>query len=94
VESGDEHARAIRNLTTIPGVGKSLAGDLFDLGLRSVRDLQGRDPQALYERLCMLRGCHQDRCVLYVFRCAVYFASTSAPDPDRLKWWRWKDSKQ
>ncbi len=85
---------ALKDLETIPGVGKSLAGDLFDLGLRSVRDLQGLNPQDLYERLCTLRGCHQDRCVLYVFRCAVYFASTSAPDPNKLKWWHWKDSNR
>jgi hypothetical protein len=29
--------------------------------------------------------------VLYVFRCAVYFASKPHPDPQRLKWWNWKD---
>ena len=29
--------------------------------------------------------------MLYVLRCAVYFAETPAPDPLRLKWWAWKD---
>ena len=29
--------------------------------------------------------------MLYVLRCAVYFAETPAPDPLRLKWWVWKD---
>jgi hypothetical protein len=33
----------------------------------------------------------QDRCLLYVFRCAVYYASTAAPEPELLKWWSWKD---
>jgi hypothetical protein len=33
-----------------------------------------------------------DRCVLYVFRCAVYFASEAEHDPELLKWWNWKDA--
>jgi hypothetical protein len=36
-------------------------------------------------------GRHVDRCVLYTFRCAVYFASESKHDPELLKWWNWKD---
>ena len=27
-----------------------------------------------------------------VYRCAVYFASTEDPDPEKLKWWNWKDA--
>jgi hypothetical protein len=37
-----------------------------------------------------LRSVRQDPCVLYVFRCAVYFARTADPEPDLLKWWAWK----
>ncbi|NMB56563.1 pathogenicity locus, partial [Candidatus Beckwithbacteria bacterium] len=32
----------------------------------------------------------QDRCLLYVFRCAVYYAK-GGRDPEKLKWWNWKD---
>ncbi|WP_394701143.1 helix-hairpin-helix domain-containing protein [uncultured Methanolobus sp.] len=32
-----------------------------------------------------------DRCMLYVFREAVYFASNEEHDPELLKWWNWKD---
>jgi hypothetical protein len=32
-----------------------------------------------------------DRCLLYVFRCAVYFASHKKHDPKLLLWWNWKD---
>jgi len=56
-----------------------------------VGDLKGRDPEQLYRRLIRLRGTHQDRCLLYVFRCAVYFAGTARPRPALLKWWNWKD---
>jgi len=81
----------LKDLRRIPGVGKSIAVDLWDLGLRSVEDLRGRDPEALYAALEALAGCHVDRCMLYVLRCAVYFAETPDPDPERLKWWNWKD---
>ena len=50
------------------------------------------DPERLYEQLIALRGAHQDRCVLYTFRCAVYFAKEPNPEPERLKWWNWKDA--
>jgi hypothetical protein len=78
-------------LQAIPGVGPSIAEDLRALGIRTVTQLKGKDPENLYQRLITLRGMHQDRCVLYVFRCAVYFASTPRPKPHLLKWWNWKD---
>lgn len=80
-------------LEEIPGVGPSVARDLDELGLHEVADLRGRNPEELYERLCALRGGHIDRCVLYVFRCAVYYAGHSTHDPELLKWWNWKDGK-
>jgi len=78
-------------LQTIPGVGPSIARDLRQLGVRHVAELKGRDPEQLYQRLGELRGIRQDPCLLYVFRCAVYFASTKRPVPERLNWWWWKD---
>jgi hypothetical protein len=83
----------LKDLQRIPGIGRSLARDLFDLGIEKVSSLRRRNPERMHERLCELRGVHQDRCVLYTFRCAVYFASEPRPDPERLKWWNWKDKK-
>ncbi len=84
---------AERALREIPGIGPSLAHDLYDLGMRAVPDLTGRDPRALYERLSDIRGARMDPCVLYTFRCAVYYASTPDPDPELLAWWRWKNRR-
>lgn len=78
-------------LRRIPGVGPSIAADLAGLGIGRVRDLEGRDPNRLYERLSAQRGERMDRCVLYVFRCAVYFAETPSPERELLKWWSWKN---
>lgn len=38
-----------------------------------------------------VKGFQDDRCVLYVFRCAVYYAEQEQHDPEKLKWWYWKD---
>jgi len=86
------HARD--ELQVIPGVGPSLAKDLTDLGYCRVSQLRGSDPEKMYQELSALRGEHIDRCVLYVFRCAVYYASNSVHDPELLKWWNWKDGKK
>ncbi len=80
------------DLQRIPGVGKSVEQDLLQLGFSRVADLSGADPERMYQELCALQGGHVDRCMLYVFRCAVYFASESEHDPELLKWWNWKDS--
>jgi len=81
----------IKDLRSIPGVGKTIAEDLWNLGMCSVQDLKGQDPLELYDRLCVLQGTQVDRCMLYVFRCAVYYASSEQHDSELLKWWNWKD---
>lgn len=86
-------AAAIRKLQEIPGVGPSIAHDLWRLGFGSVGELKGGDPQKLYDRLCDLKKAKIDRCCLYVFRCAVYYASRRKHDPEKLKWWNWADRK-
>lgn len=67
-----------------------MAQDLRDLGVFRVRDLVGKDAELMYKQLCLLHKMDLDRCVLYVFRCAVYFANNEAHDPELLKWWNWK----
>lgn len=81
----------LRELQQIPGVGPSIARDLLGIGITSVEDLKGQDPEKLYDISNRAAGVVQDRCLLYVFRCAVYFASTTKPIPEKLQWWYWKD---
>ena len=81
----------LRSFEEIPGVGKRIAEDLWDLGLRRVSDLRGKSPQKLYDKLCRIQGVKIDRCMLYVLRCGVYFATEKRHDPEALKWWNWKD---
>ncbi|MEO8513001.1 MAG: helix-hairpin-helix domain-containing protein [Ignavibacteria bacterium] len=83
----------LKELMTILGVGSSIARDLIDIGINSVKDLKNKDPEVLYSKSNIKVGVVQDRCLLYVFRCAVYFANNKKNDPQKLKWWNWKDKK-
>ncbi len=81
----------LRELRKIPGVGVEIAKDLWNLGFRSIKELRDQNPEQLYDNLCAIQGQKVDRCMLYVFRCAVYFATEPNPKPEKLKWWYWKD---
>ena len=78
-------------LQQIPGVGPAIAADLNGIGITRVDQLRDHSPQALYDAVCDTTGAIHDRCLLYVFRCAVYYASTAQHEPEKLKWWNWKE---
>ena len=78
-------------LEQIPGVGKAIAQDMRNIGIRSRSQLKGQDPEKLYQKLCDFKASPVDRCMLYVLRCAVYYASNTEHDPQLLKWWNWKE---
>lgn len=82
------------DLRTIPGVGKNMERHLNALGITCVADLKGKDPEELYQQECLREGGTVDRCVLYVYRLAVYYAQTERPEPEKLKWWNWKDGRE
>ncbi len=77
----------------IPGVGDKISEDMYNMGLRGKDDLKNRSPELLYAKLCKLQKTKVDRCMLYVFRTAVYFVSNDVHEPELLKWWNHKDKK-
>ncbi|MCI8704541.1 MAG: Pathogenicity locus [Anaerotignum sp.] len=79
------------DLQQIPYVGKRTEEALRMLGFDSIASLRGADPQEIYERECLMTGQKIDRCQLYVYRMAVYYAENDIHDPAKLKWWAWKD---
>ena len=79
------------DLESIPGVGAKIAEKMKLIGIHRVEDLKQANPERLYEKLENTIGAHVDRCVLYVFRAAVYYASHQKHDSEKLKWWNWKD---
>ena len=87
----DNKEKILKDFRTIPGVGKSVANDLYNLGYRSLEDIRGQDPEDMYRKLCEFQGVQIDRCMQYVFRCAVYYVSNEVHEPELLKWWNWKN---
>lgn len=79
------------DLLKIPGVGSNMKQHLVNIGYYFVEDLVGKDPENIYNEDCTFQKKRVDRCVLYVYRLAVYFANTPNPDTDKLQWWKWKD---
>jgi hypothetical protein len=84
---------AVNRLERIPGVGKAVAQDMRSIGIYSIEQLKGKNPEELYRKLCDFKASPVDRCMLYVLRCAVYYASNNKHDSELLKWWNWKNKK-
>lgn len=70
-------------LEQLPNVGPSLAADLRLIGVRTPRELKGRDAFVLYQQLAAATGTRQDPCVLDTFMAAVDFMNGAAAAP----WW-------
>ncbi|HWP52392.1 MAG TPA: helix-hairpin-helix domain-containing protein [Clostridia bacterium] len=78
-------------LRKIHGVGKQTEQDLLLLGFTTIASLKNADPQDMYNRECAIARTKIDRCQLYIYRCAVYYASHDTHDQEKLKWWHWKN---
>lgn len=77
-------------LRNIPGVGPNIEQDLINLGYTTIESLKGQNPEEMYIKDCLYKGFQEDKCQLYVYRLAVYFAENETHDPEKLKWWNWK----
>lgn len=82
------------DLRKIPGVGKKTKEDFIEMGITNVEALFGKDPEKLYEQHCKRKGYQVDRCQLYVFRAAIYYAEhPEVENRDKIKWWDFQDKK-
>ena len=86
-----ENSRKLRDLA---GVGKSIEGNLQDLGIRSVPDLAASDGDELYRKLCEQTGTRQDPCVLDTFRCAIAQARNPELPVEQRSWWWWSRERK
>jgi replicative superfamily II helicase len=82
--------QVLKEFKEVPGIGNSIAEDLWNMGYRSLSDLRNKTGEELYEELEKTQGC-TDRCMLYVFRGAVYYASTPDDQREFRQWWEFKD---
>lgn len=88
--SPSDKYRIIREFQSIPGVGKSISKDLYTMGFRSLKDIKNKNPEKIYNDFVKSVGKPVDKCMLYVLRGAVYYASNPTHDPELLLWWNWK----
>jgi hypothetical protein len=79
-------------LEQIPGIGANMARHLVNAGYPTVASLKRQDPEEIYLKDCVYQQCEVDRCALYCYRLAVWYASHDGQlPPDKQNWWNWKD---
>ena len=71
------------HLEELPNIGKAMAGDLRLIGIDSPRELIGKNPFELYDKLCTKSGKRHDPCVIDIFMSVVRFMEGG----DALPWW-------
>jgi retron-type reverse transcriptase len=85
--------KILSELRSIPGVGKVVSHDLYNIKIYSIEDLKRMRAEKVFEMHNKYRGSVQDRCMLYVFRCAIDYANKNIEDRKsyKLNWWDFKD---
>ncbi|GAB7141103.1 protein Cdd1 [Deferribacterales bacterium RsTz2092] len=79
-------------LTKIPGIGKNMAEHLTKAGFPTIESLKGKKADDVYAADCIAQNSTLDRCVLYCYRLAVYYADHDGQLPEnKLNWYDWKD---
>jgi Pathogenicity locus len=73
------------SLKDLPNVGPAVAGDLRLLGITRPKQLRGRDPYKLYEKLCRVTGQRHDPCMIDTFISIVRFMDGEPAKP----WWKY-----
>ena len=84
------YAAECQTLEQLPNIGPSLAADLRLIGIRTPRELKGRDAFVLYQKLAAATGSRQDPCVLDTFMAAVDFMNGAAAAP----WWTYTPQRK
>lgn len=82
--------KTLKELEKIPWIGPKSSRAFWDVGVRSVEDLKGEDPEELYEEIRKQGDPTINIVFLYVIRCAIYYLREDHYDPKLLKWWNWK----
>jgi predicted RecB family nuclease len=83
-----------RKLIDLVSVGPAIARDFELLGIRSVDQLARRNPEKLYEQLCVKTGQAQDICCLDVFQAAVAQAKNPKLPAEKRQWWYWSRQRK
>jgi len=83
-------ASEAKHLEDIPNVGKSIANDLRLMNITEPKQLIGKDPYQLYDRLGVIMGVRNDPCVCDTMIAAVRFMEGS----EALPWWHYTPERK
>lgn len=79
-------------LMKIPGIGINMSEHLIRAGFPTIESLRGQSPDDVYAADCIVQGMPVDKCALYCYRLAVYYADHGGQLPEgKQNWWDWKD---
>lgn len=79
------------DLIKIPGIGTNMAQHLISAGYPTIESLKGQNPNDIYAADCLAQGKKIDRCAVYCYRLAVYYANHDGQLPEnKQNWWNWK----
>jgi hypothetical protein len=84
------------DLLLLPGIGRTFQRDFARIGLLSLADFKGKDPELLFEQLREANAREEhatSKNYLYVLRYVVYCADTppGRREASLMKWSAWKD---
>jgi hypothetical protein len=85
-----EREEAMVRLQQIPNVGPKMAGTLLKLGITSLEDTAGKDPDEMYQELCTIDAKRYDPCVRDVFAAVVSYAEGGPARP----WWEFTPERK
>lgn len=85
-----EREEAMVRLQQIPNVGPKMAGTLLKLGITSLEDTAGKDPDEMYQELCAIDAKRHDPCVRDVFAAVVSYAEGGSARP----WWEFTPERK
>ena len=86
----DMNQNDCKELEDLPNVGPAVAGDLRLLGITRPKQLRGRDPYKLYEKLCRVTGERHDPCMIDAFISVVRFMDGEPAKP----WWKYTPQRK
>ena len=85
-----EREQAVVRLQEIPNVGPKMAAGLIKIGVTSLEDTAGRDPDEMYYELCAIDAKRHDPCVRDVFAAVVSYADGGPARP----WWQFTPERK
>ena len=85
-----EREQAVVRLQEIPNVGPKMAAGLIKLGVTSLEDAAGGDPDEMYYELCAIDAKRHDPCVRDVFAAVISYADGGPGRP----WWEFTPERK